>query len=540
MSEKIPAKRFILVPTYVYGGNIHIKEKEALQMFHKLVLRYIARNNNLVEVINAFGINPRIINDIIVYLLYNHLIILDLNNNYIDVTEEIAERIKEETLDEFLREKHTRTIPVEWVQERITGEIISGDYAKDYFISDQNIDPSEILDLRDMGTERITPFEKNSPTLLAKRVKLFLKSKISEEEGDILEQVERVADLHLIKNQPLYIPIKQKNVENGRTKLYFLDSPDLPDNIVEKLTNKLNHEIVDFASDYLEPLIDPLVQYTFRGINGHWQEIFSEINKLTRKNIKKQEQIDLVRNILEKLENEKHLYSDILRDHLTSLNTVNTRDFKGKEIINELIKAVEAAEEFVIVGSAFLSTIGEQSLKSLFTKAISKSLRIFLIWGLADLEDTDEQTRKTEEYKQLSANIPDEDQLIQIHASKKLFHSKFVVIDGKSAWITSCNLLNTDFESDTIEANAWIDGGKVPITLLEYAMDKISTSSSDYDWLESKLDVLKKNYNSTLDEERRKTLETVDKQYQVLLTSLKSFIAEYSNKTRDNLIQIAT
>ncbi len=170
-------KRFIFVPACVYSGDVYIKKQESLPTFHKIVLRYIARNNNLIEVMNAFGLNPRIINDVIVDLLYKNLIVLDLDENHIDVTDEVTKHIQNQTLDEFFHEKHPTIIHAEWIQERITGSILSGDVGRAFFSQDETIDQSEVIDLRDRGIDRFQSVENHSPAMLAKTIKFFLKSK---------------------------------------------------------------------------------------------------------------------------------------------------------------------------------------------------------------------------------------------------------------------------------------------------------------------------------------------------------------------------
>ncbi|MFW9997196.1 MAG: hypothetical protein ACFFD4_34450 [Candidatus Odinarchaeota archaeon] len=70
--------------------------------------------------------------------------------------------------------------------------------------------------MRDHGIDRITPLDKYSSAVLVKSVKSLLKAKLSDQEGDIHEQVERIADIHLIRNQPMYVPIRQEPAGEGQ------------------------------------------------------------------------------------------------------------------------------------------------------------------------------------------------------------------------------------------------------------------------------------------------------------------------------------
>ena len=129
------SKKFVLIPCNIYRGQIHVKKRESLFFFHKIVIRLIARNHNLTEVMSALGINPRIINSVLIDLLYKNLVYLDLNNNIVELIPELSKVIEENTLDEFLQEQTPIRINVEWVQERITGKLVSLYIVDDFFFN---------------------------------------------------------------------------------------------------------------------------------------------------------------------------------------------------------------------------------------------------------------------------------------------------------------------------------------------------------------------------------------------------------------------
>ncbi|MFX0172515.1 MAG: phospholipase D-like domain-containing protein, partial [Candidatus Hodarchaeota archaeon] len=68
----------------------------------------------------------------------------------------------------------------------------------------------------------------------------------------------------------------------------------------------------------------------------------------------------------------------------------------------------------------------------------------------------------------------------------ELFHSKFVIIDTKIAWITSCNLLSYWYTDESPqEIFCELEGGKVLRELIEHIRSKLTRKQEELKWIDS-------------------------------------------------------
>ena len=455
--------RYLALPIIIYEGKVQIKGKKRVNPLHPFILELAVRNHDLEEVITLFNIDKRLIQEAIVDLMTKEFVYVDLEKSLIYVSSEIEEAIDRGRLTEFLEDGYPETIILKWVQEIQSGQIMMLDDVSHYF----SVPPSlrgkwiESTEKLQLNRKEYINIQNLSSHLLIKTAKMTLRTHISE--GDIFERVNRVYSLNPVNSRYMYIPLKEKVIDNN--KCFIPNSESIPISVIEAWTHSLTTLDAYAINDHSPADIEFLSQYHWQSLLSKWLDINQEIgpsfnSKLSKKD-RKQKFIKIYRSL-------KNVAIGYLLPHMMDLGAnigqATVGLCKGLIILKKLEQAFNEAKDMIIIGSSFVNLSSLQKLQPLIEDAISRNVKIVLLWGLLG-----------NEIQNIKDKLPIlSNENVIFAKSREKFHSKFLIIDNIHAWITSCNLCSYQYTNTApTESICELQYGPIIGELIEYAMEKI-------------------------------------------------------------------
>lgn len=468
-------QNYLIIPINIYEGRIEIRGEAKLHPIHTLILELAVTEHNLEKVVNSFGLDRRLVQEAIVDLMYKDLIYLDLAHSLIFVSPIIEDYIDRGRLDTYLGTEYPETVSVKWVQDTVTGQIMMTNEIYSYFrkpfhLSEEYISSKDRLQLKRRDYIKI---QELSPQTLVKAAKMTLRSFISE--GDVLDRVNRIKKLDMVDNRLIYIPLKKRAFHGVDYEIPVAST--IPSNVLESWTKSLT-EIDAYSISDLTPIDeDFLAQYDWKTLMRRWNSIIYKISRLFNKGLDKRTIKRFAQEAARSLEYEGlNSIIPLMHELNASVETIDIAILRGRALLIRLEKSLDEAEKLIIIGSAFISEVGLDHLTSLLEKYANKEIKVILLWGLLG-QPIEEINRK---YPILTHSN------VKLISCEEKFHSKFVIIDARSAWITSCNLLSYWYGEDSpAEIICELRGGRIITELIEYIRSKLLRQKEQLIWIDN-------------------------------------------------------
>lgn len=516
-------QQFLAVPINVYEGIVEVRGKVDLHPLHSLVLELAVRENKLESVVNAFGLDPRLVEAAIVELMYKELVYIDLERSLILVNPEVQTEIDRGRLESYLGTEFPEPTPLKWVQDIITGQIMMLDQVQDYFrkpftLYHDSSDPSDQLQLQ---RRDFVSIKNQTPQTLIKAAKMALRAHIPE--GDIFDRVNRIQDLKLVDSRDLYIPLKEKELFGTSNKILVPEANTIPSHVLEFWTKSIT-TIDAYGINDLSPADDEfLLQYDWHLLLNKWDQMRSRIGTLFSRTVDQRKKQSIARSILQGIDAEGlSRIIPLMMELGAKIGELDVQLVKGKEIYDRLELLLEKASQLVIIGSAFVNEMGLDTILPLLEQCLQREVKVILLWG--GLGDRIEDWR--EKYPLLQR--PD----IAFMRSPEPFHSKIVTIDRSYAWITSCNLLSYWYEeTSSEEAVCEIHEGPIIGEIIEYARSKIRLNKQQVAWIDALAEPTNEKSESLIKKEEQLAL------FRSIIEELKEKLHTFLERPNDPPIQ---
>ncbi|MFX0063891.1 MAG: hypothetical protein ACFFC7_17110, partial [Candidatus Hermodarchaeota archaeon] len=370
----------LIIPINIYEGIIEIHGELRLHPLHELILELVVTEKNLENVINAFGLDKRIVQEAIVDLMYKEMVYVDLERSLIFISSEVADCIDQGRLDQFLGNEFPETVTVRWVQDTITGQVMMFDEIYSYFRKPINLDEDYISskDRLQLKSRDFIKIRDLHPQTLVKIAKMTLRSVISE--GDVLARVNRIRKIDMIDNRLIYVPLVKRTIDGSSHEVPIASS--IPPNVLEYWTKVLT-EVDAYSISDLTPVDDEfLAQYDWKTLLKKWTPIIGKLSILFKKGQGNQNVRRFAEDAIRSLEY-PGLSSIIpqMDEHCGTVGTISTRIVSGEELFFALEKALDEANDLIVIGSAFISEQGLEKIVPLLRRYVEKKINVILMWG---------------------------------------------------------------------------------------------------------------------------------------------------------------
>lgn len=467
-------QKYLTIPIHIYEGNVEIKGETKVNPLHRFILEIAVKDNKLESIINSFNLDRRLVQEAIIDLMYKEFIYVDLENSLIYVAPEIQNYIDRGRLEEYLEEEYPEIITLKWVQDAVSGQIMMFDDVHDYFripldLKKEEFDPKKKVQLNRRDYIKIQDI---TPQTLIKVAKMTLRNFIHE--GDIFYRVNRIYDLRPIDNRIIYIPLKERTLHGKKFEVPI--SNTISSTVLEFWTKFLT-EIDAYAINDLSPADEEfLIQYDWNLLMKKWNRILTQIGNIFDKKLNKRERKGSLQRINQILKYEVlNKIIPLMVDLSARVGEVEVNLSKGEDILKRLQSITDKASHLMIIGSAFVSHAGIETIYQILESLTSRGVKVILLWGSLG-----------EPLANLTLNYPIfQNENISFIQSNTPFHSKFVVIDNTHVWITSCNLLSYLYnDSSPEEAICELKNGRITNEVLEYARSKLGYKREELNWID--------------------------------------------------------
>jgi len=472
-------QKYLSIPINIYEGRVEIRSKIQMNPLHPYILNLIAQNNDLESVINSFQLDRRVILEAIIDLMYKELVRVDLENSRIFITPEVSDEIDRGRLVEFLEDEFPRFESIKWIQDMVSGQIMMLHEGLPYFRTPTDLKEADYdEDMQIQITRRdFIPIQEYRTQTLIKVARNTLRQFI--DEGKVIERVNKIHNLCFTESRNIYVPLKKEVI--NEIEYDIPESDSIPSTVLESWAHSLN-QVDAYSISALSPADeDLLLTYDWGTIMKKLHVINSflggSISRLSgtqlSRILKKQE----IREILKKVNYE--LINKLIPAMMeigTSMVEVDVALVKGNSLLKKLSNDLQQSKELVVIGTSFINETGIEALVPFFEDLIKRNVKVILLWG-----------RLAEQVPDITSRFPVfRNDNISFVRSIKPFHSKFLLIDNKSAWITSCNLGSYWYdETSPDEIVCKLEGGTVIGEIMEYALKRISATRIEAKWLRS-------------------------------------------------------
>ncbi|MFX1570412.1 MAG: hypothetical protein ACFFCV_18780 [Promethearchaeota archaeon] len=498
--------KYLTIPINVYEGRVEIRSKIQMNPLHPYILNLVTLNNDLETVINSFQLDRRIVLEAIIDLMYKELVRVDLENSKIFNTPEVSDEIDRGRLVEFLEDEFPRFEAIKWIQDMVSGQIMTLEHGLPHFRTPLDLKEADYdEDMQVQITRRnFIPIKEYRTQTLVKVARLTLRQYI--EEGNIAGRVNKIHNLHLTESRNIYIPLKKEVIND--IEYDFPESETIPPSVLESWSRSLTQIDAYSISDLSPADEDFLLTYDWGTIMKKWHAfnsfLGSSISRISgtqlSRILKKQE----IREILKKIDYEViNKLIPAMMEIGTSMVDVDISKVKGNKLLKILSNELQQSKELVVIGTSFINEVGIEALLPLFEELISRNVKVILLWGTL-AEQVPDITSKFSIFQNDN---------ISFVRSIKPFHSKFLLIDNKSAWITSCNLGSYWYdETSPDEIFCKLEGGTVIGEIMEYALKRISTTRIEAKWLGSMGEKFLKDNDSIIENQHNLSIlkETIN------------------------------
>lgn len=490
-------QKYLRIPINIYEGRVEIRSKIQMNPLHPYILNLIAQNNDLESIINSFQLDRRIVLEAIIDLMYKELVRVDLENSRIFITPEVSDEIDRGRLVEFLEDEFPRFESIKWIQDMVSGQIMMLEEGLPYFRTPTDLKEANYdEDMQIQITRRdFIPIKEYRTQTLIKTARNTLRKFI--DEGNVVERVNKIHNLHFTESRNIYVPLEREVINEIEYEIPESDS--IPSTVLESWAHSLTQVDAYSISDLSPADDDFLLTYNWGAIIKRWYEfnsfLGSSIAKLsgteTSRLLKKRE----IREILKKVDYEAiNKLIPSMMEMGTSIVEVDVTITKGNNLLQKLRDEVQQSENLVFIGTSFINETGITALIPIFEDLIKRNVKVILLWG-----------RLAEQVPDITSRFPIfQNDDISFVRSIKPFHSKFLLIDNVSAWITSCNLGSywyDDTSPDEIVCK--LQGGTVIGEIMEYALKRISTNRIEAKWLRTVGDKFLREDNIIIENQQR-------------------------------------
>ena len=453
----------ITVPIQMEKCEIVIRKSKMLTYLEKLVLKLIYKDNSLINLVKAFNVGKHIMNYILTPLIYSGLIHINLNSGLVTLSDKIIEYVEKVKLDEFLDFDTTvYKYPVTILQEKIGGELFIKNDVNDY-LKTPNPDKTNFIDLKSSPPETFQHLYSYSLPKYAQCVRSRVRD---------LENVEKINFLYPLYQNKLYIPIKE---EEGI--LFNLDFDTFP-RVVQKYWQKAYESKLMESEEIEEDLAleTPIILSNKKFIT----QILINLNFI-------QEEVNSFKNLEENLNLQILLEDDfdklkkdfkILKERIESVNKI-IFTYKNLEVKNLIIEHIKNAQDFIIFCSDKLNLTNLSFLQSIIYEYNQNEVPIIFIWGGVEKISRNEQLEKIKEFRLgLSSGLERIDKnRIFFTIFDNMLDVNFLIIDNDKVFYNCLSFLGYNYnEEGLITPNIYLEGGKTPLSLLQFVVDFLPDS----------------------------------------------------------------
>lgn len=464
-------KAFAMVPCHLMKGIVHVRDPSSLSTLHLLTLKAISKHGELKDVLHAFGVGQRMMQNVLTDLFYDGLIFLNLRDGKVVPSPQVTEAVRKNNLEELLAIRAPREVEVTWVQERISGGVMSYQSILKYLSRPEissgafNLAPKPI---------RMTPLKDLSTRSLARAAAPILQEK-APGGGSVVDRVERIENRRMVGSRTFYVPVTILRPSPSEEPALIPEIRGVPQSIVDAWTAAMN-PTKEFAELALvaKPPTDPLMDLTPEGMAKEWESHLDALSEYLQSGRSGAYDLERMSEIIGDIER----LSDRLNTSIHGADDVRVLGGRPAEHYELVAELLGQTKELAIIGSAFLKPENLVSISKPICEALKRGARIVLLWGLPQanegqnekfvLEDAKREVKHCSEdlEEKLASNL-------WILPSTAPFHSKFVAVDGKQAVVSSMNFLSTPISSGAWEASAMVSGGTIPREIMSYGLERI-------------------------------------------------------------------
>lgn len=464
-------KAYAMVPCHLMKGIVHIRDPTSLSALHLLTLKAISKHGELKDVLNAFGVGQRMMQNVLTDLFYDGLIFLNLRDGKVVPSPQVTEAVTNNNLEELLAIRAPREVEVTWVQERISGGVMTYQSILKYLSRPEissgafNLPPKPI---------RMTPLKDLSTRSLARAAAPILREK-APGGGSVVDRVERIENRKMVGSRTFYIPVTILRPSPSETPALIPEVRGVPQSIVDAWTAAMNpsKEPAELAFDTKLPT-DPLMDLTPEGMSKEWESRLSSLAEYLKSGRSGTYDFERMSEIISNIER----LSDRLETSIHGMDEVKVVGGRAADHYELVAQLLRKTKELAVIGSAFLKPENLGSIAKPIREALGRGARVVLLWGLPQANEDENEKYVIEEaarrIRYYDNDIGDKFAgNLWIGSSTAQFHSKFVAVDGRHAIVSSVNFLSTPITSDAWEASAMVSGGAIPREIMSYGLERI-------------------------------------------------------------------
>lgn len=464
-------RQYLEVPINIYVGKVEITGEDKIHPLHPLILELATTVHDLEIVSTAFGLDPKLVQEAIIDLMYKELVYVDLLNSRIYPNPKVETAVDQGRLDRFLGLQYPEVKVIRWCQDLSTGQIFMFEDCHDFFRRPLDLTDNNKYSLKYQEYPKIHHI---TPQTLLKIGKMVLRTYIPK--GDIFNNVKRIQSLNLDDSRRLYIPLLETTFPGSSTKILVPQTHSLPSLVVESWMKSLT-DVDAYQINDLSPISDDyILHFSWFTLLRRWNDFLSIVGmvikeKFTGPDIK----IRLKQSLAFLKEEGLETLVPIMSDLYMSVCEIQVQFFKGKDVLTSIEEYLKKAKHLVIIGSSFISSEGMYSIYPALEECYTRGVKVIVIWGGLG-----------EPIKSLNRNFP----LFQMEGfsfveAQEKFHSKFIIIGDNSAWLSSCNFLSYWYDdSSPREIFCELTGGRIIGEIIEHARTFVRRAKEETQWID--------------------------------------------------------
>lgn len=466
-----PGVVFATVPCHLMRGTVQVKDPTSISQLHFFTLKAISVNGDLKAVLDAFGIGRRIMQGVLTDLFYDGLIYLNLQDGKVVLSPAVSQALTRGSLEDLLGMRAPKEITITWVQETVSGGIMAFPLVRKYLSQPEYVSTSIPLTAKPGRIPALKDFPVRTLVRAARRVL----EEMVPAGGDIIDRVERISDRQAVGGRLFYVPIQVIHSGPNQPPLFLPEVEGVPRGIVDAWTAVLNPDREAFdLLDRARTAKDPLRALSPQGLADEWESLMESVHKMVEPGgQRKVEPLDFA-----EAADDLGDLAQRIAEAREGAHEVDVVSGPAALHFSTLGKMIAEAKKLVVIGSAFLNLETLSSFAPLLIPALERGVGVVLLWGLADTNERESETRLLGEASRLLDEWMDRTGTetgggAWIVPSASPFHSKFVAIDGTVGSISSLNWLSSKPSGQIWEATAILQGGRIPVELLSYALERI-------------------------------------------------------------------
>ena len=442
------------VRCHVMKGFVHVRDPAAISPLHSRALRAIALHQDLKEVLGAFGVGRRVMQDVLVDLFYSGLVYLDVHGGRVVVSPDVASAIASNRLEQTIAGEKPTEVEMTWVQEMVSGAALAYPLVMRYFERPFGAAQARSLVHKPSNLQAI----ENLSTRTLARAALPLLRERSPPAETILDRVERITNRKLVGSKVFYIPTRTLQPNPGGPKIIVPDVEGFPQVVIDAWTLALNpdRDPAGLSGGLGSPPLGDVVLPSILAMR--WGEAIAALQHSPM-------QPGLVPLTSDQAAAVEDLLSVSARavELATSSVVCEARGGPASPHFDLLDDLLARTKEILVVGSAFATQRGLDQIVSRVKPLMARGVRVLLVVGLPQLCDNGTvpalSNEVRDEVDRLASPLdPHDVPSLTIIGASAPFHSKFVIGDNELGIVSSVNWLTADPAGATWEASASFKG----------------------------------------------------------------------------------